>query len=225
PVTTPSIPLDVPALLGIPTVLALFKHSNYAHEEGEKLGAVLLAVPNNALLKSVNDLAPVLGTLRETITRLQSFKAEATSSFDFAAFLLGLGTLIDALNSQPKFQFVVGNQNHLDNVVFAESSWRLFPPRLNGQEKANNMTSSVILIGVKGSSVKLWGDPGFHIDGDGTDDFSLKLSVGVGMWASISNFNGPHEVSEMVVVPPLAAGTGVTLDPSRYEGNLDNAIS
>jgi hypothetical protein len=225
PVTTPSIPLDVPALLGIPTVLALFKHSDYASDDGGP-GWVLLAVPENAVLKSANDLAPVLDTLRDTIKRLQSFQSDALSG-NFATFLLGLGTLVDTLNSQPKFQFVVGDHGRLDQVVFAESGWRIFPPRLGGKEKAEQNASSVILIGVKGSGAKLWGDRDFR--SDDLDKFSLEISVGVGMWTSIRNFNGVKEVSDMTIVPPTSALGGDTLvDLKRdasFDGELNDKIS
>jgi hypothetical protein len=219
PIPLPPIALDIPAVLGIPTLVALFRHGNYAADDGGP-GSVLLAVPQNAVLQKADELAPVLDTLRDTIKRLQSFQANAVSG-NFATFLLGLGTLVDALNGQPKFQLVVGDNGHLERVIFAESGWRIFPPRLGGSDNAEDITSSVIVIGVPGHGVKLWGDRDFREDLD--HKFSLELSVGAGMWASIRDFRFVTEVGDMVVSPPIGApriGTVVKLNnPGHLELN------
>jgi len=236
----PPITLDIPAILGIPTVLALFRHSNYAVKSGDDLGSALLVVPNNAALKSANDLVPVLDTLRETITRLQSFKQETVSTLDLATFLLGLGTLIDAVNDQPQFQLavakfepvkkddVVVREAHgipnLDQIIFSESGWRVFPPRMGGKDDAADEASAVILISVGGNGVKLWGDPSFSDQGDSLGDhLSLELFVGPVGWATIQTLDGEFkQPTDVAVFPPGAFVQNVI---NRNPKNFNDTIS
>ena len=221
PVPKPPLPpivLDVPAILRLPTVLALFRHKDYATQEGDEPGTVLLVVPQNAVLRSANELAPVLDTLRGTITRVQSFKADATSG-NFATLLLGLGTLIDALNGQPMYQFVVGDIRELFKVHFSEQGWRIFPPRIGGDLHAEDKTSAMILIGMKGKGVKLWGDPFFSDTGG--DKVSCEVFVGDGMWATIRDFVFTDK-TDVVMFPP---GTVMDNVVNRNHFDFNDRIS
>lgn len=194
----PPITLDVPAILGIPTVLATFRHPDYISDDGSSKGAVFLVVPNHAVLQTAHELAPVLDTLRQTITRLQSFQADAVSG-NFALLLLGLGTLLDALDTQPLFQFAVGDVSNVESFHYVEHDWRVFPPRPPGGDHPDD-ASAVILIGVKGNGVQLFGNPGFN-DTNEPDHFSIVLGTGAGMWATVKNFIVDN-TDNLVVFPP-----------------------
>jgi hypothetical protein len=217
------IPLDVPAILGIPRLVALFRHPYYQSAYRGEPGAVVIGVPENALIKNVYDLAPVLDTLRDTLKRLQSFRLSPS----FTLFLLGLDTLLGGLDTQPKFQFHMGKHEDFHDIKFSEHGWRVFPPQLPGGEDFEDQTSSVIVIGVEGKGVWLFGDDN-HPDPPtpgGEHPFWLKLTSGFAMWAAIPNFAGikTQAQAEAALVP---LGSKVEVKPTSVPiVDINNAIS
>jgi hypothetical protein len=121
----PAVPVLVP-VLAIPKLLVLFRYSDFNLEtEGglpRKRQALLLVVPSNAALGAVDDLQPVLRTLRSVLTPLRRIRR-------FARLLLGVQVLEGALARRPRLRFVIADRlNDLHKIKLItvtrwEDSW------------------------------------------------------------------------------------------------------
>src|SRR5207302_335927 len=97
PVSVPSVPVLVPSL-SIPVVAAFFRHPHYMPLANGSLGAALIVVPYNSVLRGVQGLAETLNALLPKLDRLKMFA-------QFAMFLLGVEDLANALSATPRVAF------------------------------------------------------------------------------------------------------------------------
>lgn len=167
-VTTPDIdlpplPLLIPAL-AIPTVLAMFLHSNFQPRDGDDDGAVLVLVPEDSPFRSLAALQPTLDTLDSAVSRLTGFAR-------FASFLLGLRDLTAALGAQPHVQFRaqdgIGN---LNDITLIQRGF------FSNDTEAEDELSSLIFLGPPGRKVECFVARRFR-DGEGRFDLTIARSV------------------------------------------------
>ena len=170
--------VDVPPLslsvtlpdLGLPRVLAAFRHSNFAAKDGGDSGNVFVMVPGSYPFRAFNQLSPVLTDLQTALSSLQMFA-------HIAGFLIGLSDLLNAVPAQPDLQFRADDAvNDLEGIVF-ESHWY-------GDYDADEGISSVILIGLGGAGVEIFNEDDFD-DSDGR----VTLTTGDQMWAALTSFS------------------------------------
>lgn len=125
----PDIPVVIPAI-PIPIVAVFFMHSNFT------AGAAFIVVPDNSPLKALEQLQALLDTVQSTLAPLSSIAK-------FAAFLLGLQQLSNALSAQPHVQFRVTRDyafNRFDKVRLIERDWA-------SDTQAEDELSSMIFVG------------------------------------------------------------------------------
>jgi hypothetical protein len=163
-VDLPPVPLLIPAL-PVPTVLAMFRHTNFQPRSGDSQGAVLVLVPEDSPFRSLAALQPTLNTLEAAVSRLAGFAR-------FASFLLGLRDLTAALSAQPHVQFRA--QNGIGNLNDITLIHRNFPS-LNDTE-AEDELSSLIFVGPPGRKVECFVARSFR-DGEGRFDLTIGRRV------------------------------------------------
>jgi hypothetical protein len=140
-VTLPDVPVII-AALAVPTLLALFLHTNFAAADGDDDGAVLIVVPAASPLRSFEQVQPLLNTLESTVSSLTSFA-------NFASFLLGLHTLNAALAAQPHVQFRAADRiSNLNDITLIQRG--IF----SNDTEAEDELSSLIFIGPPGKTVQ-----------------------------------------------------------------------
>ncbi len=170
--------VDVPPLsltvtlpdLGLPRVLAAFRHSNFAAKDGGDSGNVFVMVPGSYPFRAFNQLSPVLTTLQTALSSLQMFA-------HVAGFLIGLNDLLSAVPAQPDLQFRAADAvGDLEDIVFES--------HLFGDYDADEGISSVLLIGLAGTSVEIFNEDDFD-GGDG----KVTLTTGEPMWAALTSFS------------------------------------
>lgn len=195
-----TIPVDVPAI-GIPRVAAFFRNINFDphfdEDDGEPTdGAALLLVPNSFPVQAYEEIAPFLTQLASTLTQLQTTLRDTKAGLKLAGFLLGLNSLISALDTQPMFQFRVADKiDHLSTVVFRNGGWKVLPPAIYQEKTANNRISSMIFLGVDGSKIELFNDT--HLS---RRQGAFRLTTGIEMWAAIRDLRF-RLADEAVVIP------------------------
>ena len=131
-VTLGSIQVPVP-VIPIPTVAALTVDSQFQ-------GAVLLVVPSNSPLQSLEDVLNALRPVHRVLGYLHSVA-------QLANFFLGIGLLIDVLELQPRIAFCVtpnNKINNLNNITLVQNSW------YENDIEAENELSALLLLGAKG---------------------------------------------------------------------------
>jgi hypothetical protein len=177
-VDLPDVPVLIPAL-PVPTVLALFLHTNFEPRQNDDDGAVLIVVPSNSPLRTVEQLQPLLNALESTVSSLSSFAG-------FAAFLLGLRDLTAALPAQPHVQFRatdgIGNLNDITLIqrgIFENDT------------EAEDELSSLIFIGPAGKVVQCFNARNFD-NGEG----QIDITIGQQLFAVVRNLHSRSPVSE-----------------------------
>jgi hypothetical protein len=170
----PAIPVLIP-VLPIPKLLVLFRYHdfNFNTEGGlpRKGQAALLVVPARSPLGTLEDLRPILRTLRTVLAPLRSLSR-------FARFLTGLNTLSAALSRRPRVRFAVADQiNDLHDIKLItmgrwEDPWvndeipdlfslRSQPWPGNDEDNdiyAGNRMTSLIFLGPPGAEVECYLD-------------------------------------------------------------------
>ena len=158
-VTIPDVPVLI-AALPIPTILALFLHSDFAPRDGDDDGAVLIVVPANSPLRSFEQVQPLLDTLESTVSSL-------TSIARFASFLLGLQTLKQALAAQPHVQFRATNRiGDLNDITLIQRGL------ISNDTEAEDELSSIIFIGPPGKTVQCFNEDSTD-SGEGQFDLTI----------------------------------------------------
>ena len=164
--------------LGLPRVLAAFRHSNFAAKDGGDGGFAFVMVPGSYPFRELNQLSPVLTHLQTVLSSLQMFA-------HVAGFLVGLNDLISAVPAQPDVQLRAADQvGDLEDIVFET--------HIYGDYDADEEISSALLIGLGGTSVEIFNEDDFD-DGDG----KVTLTTGDQMWAALTNFSF-HDHGEAV---------------------------
>jgi hypothetical protein len=170
--------VDVPPLsltvtipdLGLPRVLAAFRHSNFSPKDGGDGGFAFVMVPGSYPFREFNQLSPVLTDLQTALSSLQMF-------VHVAGFLIGLNDLLSAVPSQPDIQFRAADKiGDLEDIVFES--------HILGDYDADEEISSAILIGLGGTSVEIFNDDDLQ-----DDDGKVTLTTGDQMWAALTSFS------------------------------------
>jgi hypothetical protein len=189
-----TIPVDVPAI-GIPRVAAFFRNINFdAHydesDDTKTDGAVLLLVPNSFPTQAYEEIAPLLTQLASTLTQLQTTLRDTKAGLKVAGFLLGLNSLISAVDAQPMFQFRVADKiDRLKSVRFRNGGWKLLPPAVYSTLDAHDRFSAMIFLGVDGSSIEVFNQERQQLPPRPREDHgAFRLTTGIEMWAAIRNF-------------------------------------
>lgn len=144
----PDLPVLVPAL-PIPKVLALFLHAHFHATENEEPGGVFVMVPSDSPIHDMDQLKSTLSTLQETARNLKSLTT-------FAAFLLGLSDLVEALAATPHFGFAVTNGiANLNDITLIQNEWYANDIELEDE------LSSMILVAPAGETVQCFGNTDF----------------------------------------------------------------
>jgi hypothetical protein len=204
PLTIFPIPVIVPQI-GLPTVLATFRHANFLPADGDNPGWVFVMVPGNSKFRALNELAPIITDLQ---TRLGSLTAFA----GIAGFLLGLDLLTNALNAQTFVQFLAADEiEDLENVVLQSGHWYNFMGTgpLTDMD-ADDEISSIIFLGVEGKNVELFNDN--LDDGDG----AFTVTIGDDKYAAVEYLDG-----QTPQVKPATSILHVDVTPSGGIGEPD----
>jgi len=165
-VTLPSVPVSV-APLGIPTVAALFRHTNFSGHHNNKPGFVLVVVPGGAL-SSTAAVVAALGAIRSALAPLQSIAR-------FATIYAGLGSISSAISAQPHLQFRSAASIPNLNAIEMISHWR-------GDVEAEDQVSALAVVGMPGRAVKFYNDRDFK-------GASITLTVGQELHALVTWLN------------------------------------
>lgn len=220
-----TVPVDVPAV-GIPRVAVFFRNINFDphHDESDNSntdGAALLLVPNSFPVQTYELIAPTLTQLAGTLTQLQTTLRDTKAGLKLAGFLLGLNSLISAVDAQPMFQFRVADQiDRLSRIIFRNGGWKLFPPAIFSTVDADERISSMFLIGVDGSAISVFNQPHQnHKDEGGHGAF--KLITGVEMWAAIRNFQF-HDDKDVVLIPGGASIKIINRESQNFNDEADS---
>lgn len=175
--TTQTAPRDLPPVklvvpeLGVPTVLGMMLHVDFK-------GATLVVVPSNSPFGS-------LGAVVNTLSDLQSRLAPLSSLARFAAFLLGLGTLTQVLQSEPHIQFrKTDTINNLNDITLIQRAW------YQNDTEAEDELSSLILIGPVGRRAECCNDQGMD-DGEG----KFTVSVPNQLFVSVRSLHSKNPAS------------------------------
>jgi hypothetical protein len=216
-ITTPTIhvqpvPVIVPQI-GLPTVLATFRHANFMPADGDNPGWVFVMVPENSKFSTLNELAPV-------ITHLQTLVGSLTAFANNVGFLLGLDQITNALNAQTFVQFRAANEiDDLEKIVMQSGHWYNFlgtGPFFDMD--ADDAISSLILIGVEGKNVKLFNDN--LDDGDG----AFTVIIGSDRYATVRYLDGTipavepaSSIVHVDVIPP-----GGLFEPDKFNDEVSS---
>ncbi len=182
----PDVPVLIPAL-PIPTVLALFLHTNFEPRQSDDDGATLIVVPSNSPLRTVQQLQPVLNTLESAVSSLSSFAG-------FASFLLGIRDLAAALPAQPHVQFrATDSIGNLNDITLIQRG--LF----ENDTEAEDELSSLIFIGPAGKRVQCFNARDFD-DGEGQIDITIGRqsdgNIGEQLFAIVRSLHSSSPTSE-----------------------------
>ncbi len=182
----PDVPILVPAL-PVPTVLALFLHTNFEPRQGDDDGATLIVVPSNSPLRTVQQLQPVLNALESAVSSLSSFTG-------FASFLLGIRDLTAALPAQPHVQFrATDSIGNLNDITLIQRG--LF----ENDTEAEDELSSLIFIGPAGKRVQCFNARDFD-DGEGQIDITIGRqsdgTIGQQLFAIVRSLHSASPASE-----------------------------
>ncbi|MCY8953215.1 hypothetical protein MOE39_05010 [Bacillus cereus] len=138
-VNLPSVPILV-LPMAVPTIFTVFSNRHFTtiesdcYHSSERQGEVLVLVPPNSPLRSIENMLQLISNLKD--------KASALSTLpDFFLFKLGLETLYDALQSNCEIQFRVGIDFKLKCIQSCNQGW---------QDKIN----SFIFIGSPGQTIQ-----------------------------------------------------------------------
>lgn len=105
PPPAPGVPIPVVSLR-IPSMLILFRHRNFAPQDGAAPGYALICVPNNSPLKDVPSVLNTLNTLKSAVTAVSSFLPAK-----FANFLRGIPILASSLTGMPNVMLTTFDSN------------------------------------------------------------------------------------------------------------------
>jgi hypothetical protein len=200
----PDIPVLVPAL-PIPTVLALFLHANFEARSGDDDGAVLVVVPESSPLRSAGQLQGVLNTLESVIGNLTSFGG-------FAAFLLGLKDLVQALSVQPHVQFRAANEiDNLNDITLIPRPW------YENDTEAEDELSSLILIGRERRGAKCCNARDRH---DDEGQFTVRTTAN--LFVVVRNFDGKHPTGEGGTITVDKEPPGGFRVPDKFNDELSS---
>ncbi|WP_147268037.1 hypothetical protein [Spongiactinospora rosea] len=120
--------------LPFPAVLALFLHTNFDR------GAVLLVVPGDSRIVTVEKLTDSLEELRSTLSALNSIGLTK-----FSGILGPVQTVLTKIESQPHIHIRVTNQiRNLNHITLIDKFWDLFGWR---SIEADDELSSLALLG------------------------------------------------------------------------------
>jgi hypothetical protein len=192
--------VEVPAL-PIPTILALFRHPNFAASSraGADPGVVMLVVPAASPLASFGDFTRVLGLLNDTVSALTSIPA--APGLDLAAFLLGLSTLRGALAAPQPIVIVDGensipflNAFRVDRGVFTIPIIDVDLLPLDCEVRFD----SLIFVGKSGDGASLFNNRSF----DGTGG-QLDVSTGGEMFVIIRDLRSATPAAEPMGTTPV----------------------
>jgi len=163
----PAIPVLVPAI-GVPRLLAAFRHVDFKPVEGGEDGFVLLFAPANSPLQSLDHLKSTLAAVQEAVTALKSFG-------DVAAILPGISALANGVTASPYFVFVVGDEiRNLNDFTAIQRAW------YQNDTELENEISSMILLGAADKVLDVYcetydEDNNKHNDENG--HFTLKVGA------------------------------------------------
>lgn len=191
----PDIPLPVPRL-AIPKVLAAFLHTNFQARDGDDDGGVLVMVPANSPLRSIQQLNSTLSALQTAVTSVKSFAT-------FATFLLGLNELVGALAAQPYFAFAATDEiSDLNDITLIQRSW------WENDTELEDELSSMIFIGPAGKVVDCFCETDFD-----DENGRFKLTVGPNFATLVRSLHADHPDSEPPgMVNVLVEPTHVLID-------------
>jgi hypothetical protein len=191
----PDIPVPVPTL-AIPKVLAAFLHVNFQARDGDDDGGVLVMVPGNSPLRSVEQLSTTLSALQAAVTTVKSFAG-------FATFLLGLDELIGALAASPYFAFAATDAiDDLNDITIIQRSW------YENDTELEDELSSMIFIGPAGKVLDVFCETDFD-----DENGHCKVTVGPDHVTLIRSLHSDHPASEPGgMVQVLVEPTHVLID-------------
>ena len=169
--------------LEIPTMLALFRHSDFKSLEDDlTAGFVLMVVPQHSYLQ---DLTEVMNDL---LVRLDEAVRPIRTLVGLAAFLTGLTILRHALAAQPILRIRHGDIGDLDNIHMRVDT-RFGLDILKRDLRPDNRASSLVFIAPPGRKVECFaskiflenGLPPFFPSG------AFTVSTGVEMFVVLHN--------------------------------------
>ncbi|HWH32530.1 MAG TPA: hypothetical protein VNU01_07645 [Egibacteraceae bacterium] len=204
PRTLPPVPVLVPSL-PIPTVLAMFLHTNFQARSGDDDGAVLVVVPASSPLRSVQQLTSTLSTLQGVIGNLTAFGS-------FAAFALGLSELVGALSAQPHVQFRAADSiGNLNDITLIQRSW------YENDTEAEDELSSLILIGREGRGVRC-----SNARGQDDDEGQFTVRTGSSLLAIIRSLHSASPAAEGGTIVVDRAPPGGWWNPDQFGDELSS---
>ncbi|HEV2889110.1 MAG TPA: hypothetical protein VGX28_01920 [Frankiaceae bacterium] len=170
----PEIPVLVPAI-GVPRLLAAFRHVDFQPTSGGEDGFVLLFAPANSPLQSLDHLKTTLATVQEAVTAVKAFG-------DIAGILPGISSLTSGVTASPYFVFVVADEiQNLNDITVIQRSW------YENDTELEDEISSMILIGAAGKQLDVYCET--ELD---DENGHCKLTVGPNNFAVVSNLHSKH---------------------------------
>jgi hypothetical protein len=196
----PPIPFLVEPLR-VPTMLGLFVNRNFQNFAADTQGAVLLLVPERSPLHSLGTVITQLAALGSALRALRTLLSLAP---------LGTATasLIEPLETATYKVFAAQNGiSRLDDWTLIQRGF------LEGDTEGDDEFSSLFLVGVEGTTVRLYNDIDF-VEGQGV----LQVRTGPEGYVLIRDLGSPNPTSE----PP---GNAVVVRPSPWNTFADTISS
>lgn len=170
--------------LGIPTLLALFRHRNFESGNDQEDGFVLLVVPENSPLKTG------AARLNRLFEQLDELLRPLRTVAGIADFLLGIGILGVAFSAHRHFRMRAVDQiGDLDDIHMIREEF-LGVDIFDRDTRANDRISSLIFIGPPDRAVECFNDEDFDL-GEG----ALRIRAGLGLAAVVRDLHVGDPVS------------------------------
>jgi hypothetical protein len=196
----PPIPFLIEPL-HVPTILALFVNRNFQNYAEDTQGAVMIVVPEDSPLGS---LQPLIDALRGVGTALQSLGSLLT----LTPLGPAVSTIISPL-SGATFQ-LMARQDDIANL----NDWTLIQREwYENDTEAEDEISSLILVGAPGTTVRLYNARSF-----GQNEGVLEVSTGPEGYALIRDLDAATPVTE-------PAGRATAVVPSPWNSFRDTFSS
>jgi hypothetical protein len=226
--TAPGIPLIV-LPLPVPTLVALFSNAEFNPTDPSP-AKLLVVVPHGSPITSLEQLNRILRKIDQVVSDLRQLPF-------FAASLLGLDLVNDALSGQPGARLVSAQADNsyrdFTKVVYYSEPTRFWWIKIGTQDVTfNDEAMSMVLLGMPGTQVSFFNqadivkDEGvWHVSVAGAVDFTRPLDVlpfvivrdlgpgqgpGFSIWAS----TGGADIPAPETIPPKRSAEDVPANQS-----------
>lgn len=187
--------------LGIPKILALFRHPEFATTKNDVDGFLLILLPSNTPLSTLPGIKNYLGKLQDAVSNL-SWAA------GFAGAAASVGVMKQTITGHPHTQVRIGGRSNLYDI-------KMINHRLGRDTHASDAISSLMFLAAKGYQSYFFNNEHYRTN---EGSFVLKAGDGAGMVVKVPTLHRKN--------PPTSPADLLTVDePSDNDETFGNKIS